>query len=116
VNAPDQPSIELVLDPARTRGYAAIVTLHGEHDLATSADLADALARIGGTVLVDLSSCDFIDSTILGVIIRKAAELRREGFRIDLLVPDGNSPIRRIVEVTGIASLVTVFAELPAPE
>src|SRR3954453_21902111 len=46
----------------------AIVTLRGEHDLATRAEINAALARAGGEadVLVDLSDCSFIDSSVIG--------------------------------------------------
>jgi anti-sigma B factor antagonist len=45
-----------------------VLTLRGEHDLATTPNLRDELERAldrGSRIVVDLSEVDFIDSTVL---------------------------------------------------
>jgi anti-anti-sigma factor len=50
----------------------SIVELRGEHDLATASDVRDVLARAvtdGRPTVVELTLTDFIDSSILGVLL-----------------------------------------------
>jgi hypothetical protein len=44
----------------------ALVSVHGEHDLSTTPELTQALeqAAAHSNVLVDLSDCSFMDSTV----------------------------------------------------
>jgi anti-anti-sigma factor len=108
-NESRQP-IEVCLDPAETLGYAAVVTLHGEHDILSSERLLDALTPIGGSVLLDLTDCRFLDSTAITVLIVDAQIRVREGHRLELLVPPGNRTISRTLEVSGIRDLLTVHS------
>ena len=108
------PAIEIELRPVRVAGYAALVSLHGEHDLATSDDLVAALAPLSGNLLVDLSECEFIDSTVIGVVIAKSAELVRDGHRLELVVPGSNQIVSRVVEVVGLRALMTVHEQVPS--
>ncbi len=50
------PSVDVIYDPPDEPRFAAIVSLHGEHDIATAADVSDAIAGVSGSVLVDLST------------------------------------------------------------
>jgi anti-sigma B factor antagonist len=106
--------IGVELRPPHTPGYAAIVTLSGEHDLATSKELGAALAPIDGNVLVDLSPCEFIDSSVIGVLLGKSSTLTREGHRLELVVPAANTIVTRVVEVVGLRTLMPVHDQLPA--
>ena len=52
-----------------------VLTLHGEHDVSTEPSLAEELERVaaaGGPVVVDLSDAQFIDSSILRVLVSAA--------------------------------------------
>jgi anti-anti-sigma factor len=113
---PAPPSIDVELRPSRAAGYAAIITLRGEHDLATSEGLAVALAQIDGNVLLDLSACEFIDSTTIGVVIGKSQDLTRAGNRLELVVPAENRILGRIVDVVGLRTLVSVHQQVPVAE
>jgi anti-anti-sigma factor len=106
--------IAVELRPARAPGFAALVTLSGEHDLATRDELGSTLAPIAGNVLVDLSPCEFIDSSVIGVLIGKSADLTREGHRLELVVPAANSVVTRFVDVVGLRSLMPVHDGLPS--
>jgi anti-anti-sigma factor len=105
--------IRVELHPAHADGYVALVSLCGEHDLATSGAIHAALAPIDGNVLVDLSECEFIDSSVIGELLEKYEDLRRKGHRLDLLVPPDRSSVRRIVDVIGLGTLLTVHDSLP---
>jgi anti-anti-sigma factor len=106
----DAPSVLVELSRA---GYAAVVSLHGEHDLSTRDQVEEALAGIFGSVLVDLSACPFIDSTVIVALIAQLQERVREGHRLELVVPPGNTSILRIVEVVGLRDLLVVHDAMP---
>lgn len=109
----DREPIEVELSPMGVPGYAAIVSLCGEHDLATSAAIRIALLPIYGNVLVDLSACEFIDSTVIGSLLEKAEDLRREGHRLELVVPSENTRVRRIIDVIGLHTILAVYQRTP---
>lgn len=105
--------IRVKLDPSHAHGYAAIVFLCGEHDLSTSPDVGMALAPIHGNLLIDLSECEFMDSTVIAALLEKFEDLRREGHRLELLVPPGKTNVRRVIEVIGLGTLITVHDAMP---
>ena len=114
---PDQlPSqdIEVEVRPKRAPQFAAIVSLRGEHDLASSAALRDALGPLFGDVLVDLSACEFVDSTVIGALIAAAQDLEREGHRLALVVPPENANIMRTLEIVRIGELLQIYPNVPA--
>jgi anti-anti-sigma factor len=106
------PRVEVELQPANAPAYAALVSLYGEHDLASSGDVESALAGIYGTVLVDLSACDFIDTTVVRIILAKRLELEREGHRLELVIPPENQ-IKRTLEMLGLGNLMIVHERVP---
>jgi anti-anti-sigma factor len=114
---PDQPpsqEIEVEVRPERAPQYAALVSLHGEHDLATSGALAEALRPLLGDVLVDLSDCSFIDSTVIGSLIAAFQELEREGYTLSLVVPPENENLTRVLEIVRIGELIPIHHRLPS--
>ena len=99
--------ISVDLRPADEPGFAAVVRLRGEHDLATGDELRAVLALIDGNVLVDLSACEFIDSTVISVLISSDHERAKEGQRLELRVLEGGQ-IARTIEVSGVGQLLIV--------
>jgi anti-anti-sigma regulatory factor len=93
--------------------FSAIVRLHGGHDVATSRHLRDALRSAEGDVLLDLSTCEFIDSSVIFVIFADCNARARDGRRLDLLVPPSNRAIARTLEIAGAREVLGVLAELP---
>ena len=88
----------------------ALVVLAGEHDLHSGDELRQsfeqALARCDH-LIVDLSGAEFIDSTIIHVLLqtmRSAAELDRK-FNVVLGTVPG---VERTLEVTGVIPLLGV--------
>ena len=91
-----------------------IVSVHGELDLATAPQLDEALrARPPGTRLViDLSGCTFLDSSGVRVLALQATEVANQGSRLELVVVD--TGIARVLEITGIDTLIDVHPSLEA--
>jgi anti-anti-sigma factor len=109
------PLIEIRLFQSSEPGYSAVVKLCGEHDIATSVDLQQALAPICGNVLVDLSDCEFIDSTVITALIVDFQLRGRKGHRLELLVPPENRTISRTLAVSGADDLLRVHSARPSP-
>ena len=67
---------------------AAVVTLGGEHDVASRDAIAEAfgVAATGRDLLVDLSDCSFIDSTIIKLLLRTMRSLEDRDGRLELVI------------------------------
>jgi anti-anti-sigma factor len=83
-----------------------VVTLSGEHDLSTQARLLEALsdAREEPKVIVDLTPCEFLDSTIIRVLVR-ARQGRTQQVAI---VAPGGGYVQRILQLAGGDELLPV--------
>jgi anti-sigma B factor antagonist len=84
----------------------AVVTLHGEHEtygaIAIERRLSGLLQR-GRSVVVDLSRATFLDSAVLGALLRARTEAERAGTKFVLVIAGAREPaIPRIFEVTGL--------------
>ena len=108
-----RPEVRVDVGPTGCGPYAAVIDLCGEHDLATVEAVTDALSPFYGDVLVDLSSCDFMDSTVIGVLIRKAQELEREGHRLELVVPRTRANVLRVFATIRMGDLITIHECTP---
>ena len=88
----------------------AIVTLRGEHDLATRAEINATLARVGGEadVLVDLSQCSFIDSSVIGALVAAFQTFAERGRRLELAIPSEAVTIQRVAKVAGVATFLAI--------
>jgi len=102
---PRRPRIDVTLD---TGGYAAVVALRGEHDVATSEAVRVALRPLHGVVLVDLGDCEFIDSTIIETLVAYAQQLAAEGHHLELVLPSPRSVVARALELIKIRDVVYV--------
>ena len=90
--------------------HAALVALAGEHDLQSADEVQqtfDQALAVCDHLIVDLSTAEFIDSTIVGVLLqtkKHAIELDRK-FNVVL----GTAPaVERILEVTGVVQVLNV--------
>jgi anti-anti-sigma factor len=90
--------------------YAAVVVLGGEHDLSSADEVQQTLDQSLAAcdhLIVDLSTAEFIDSTIVALLLqtkKNATELDRK-FNVVL----GSAPVvERILEVTGVVPLLNV--------
>jgi anti-anti-sigma factor len=100
------PPVEVTTDAPG----AVVVTLRGEHDLNSRPAVAAALARAceRADVLVDLSECAFIDSTIIGVLVAAFQAQAESGRRLELTVPPDAHALRRVTEIAGLATFMTI--------
>ena len=91
------------------RAGAAVVALQGEHDLASAPTLRHCLTVLlesNDLVVVDLTEVAFVDSSILGVLIRvdQSAKNAAKQFRLQL----GTEPIvMRILELSGLMDVLS---------
>ena len=89
-----------------------VVSLHGEHDVGTAAEVCEQLAgaRVAdGPIIVDLTATTFIDSSVLGALLH--------AYRADVpprirFVAPANAPPRRLFELVGFGAVVPVFERL----
>jgi anti-anti-sigma factor len=89
-----------------------IVTLQGEHDLASNPEVDAALA-IGGdqrSIIVDLSRCTFIDSTIIGALLKASYKRQERGGQLALVMSaDGHRAVRSVFELMSLERLMPIF-------
>ena len=93
---------------SRLHGRLYLVTVTGEHDLSTVPQLEQALAQIEpdhSNVVIDLAATQFIDSSILGVLVRRAAV---PGGKVVLVAAPG-SPPRRVLDLVALQSVLAVY-------
>ncbi len=80
------------------------IAFHGELDVAAAPELRERIKTIasapGGRLLIDLSSCTFIDSTGLAALVEAAAEMHRRG-RVVAVVSRAPQ-VRRTLALTGV--------------
>ena len=119
-NRPEGGTVEVTHETPRL----AVVTLAGEHDISTGEPLEQALAQAAArsNVLVDLSLCTFIDSTVITILIRTAETVRAGGEQLVLVIPPAQRAVARVAEMTGLGQLVPLYesrdaalAALPQP-
>ena len=80
------------------------VTLTGEHDVLSREALSLALTvgRVYRYVLVDLTACTFLDSTMINALLAAAkGHVARDG-AVELVVPTDANPVRRTLEIANV--------------
>ena len=94
-----------------TLAGAAGVAVRGEVDAATAPLLQDALddavRGTTGTLVLDLTGVDFLDSSGINVLLRVRALLGREERALALVCPPGQA--RRVLELAGIDDLFALY-------
>ncbi|MDX6583672.1 MAG: hypothetical protein QOI10_2856 [Solirubrobacterales bacterium] len=87
------------------------MSVFGELDQSTAPELRTALDGVlddpPGGVLVDLSDCEFIDSTGLSLLVETKRRLAEDARRFGVCCPDAD--VRRLLELTGIDQAVGLF-------
>jgi anti-anti-sigma factor len=94
--------MKLELTTAEPRAGVLLIAIRGELDLAVSDELEAILDAVAEKtdVLVDLSGCEFLDSTGLAVLINARRDSREVGRRFVLCAP--GPQVARLLEVTGL--------------
>ena len=107
----DAPAFQVPTIEVRSpQPHVALVALVGEHDIYSADEVqqtCDQSLAVCDHLIVDLSTAEFIDSTIVGVLLqtkKNAIELDRK-FNVVL----GTAPVvERILNVTGVVPLLNI--------
>ena len=92
----------------RPRRPVTAVFLHGEHDFGSRALAGDALEAIHSDVLIDLSWCTFVDSSLIAMMLAKHAALEREGYGLEVILPPTHTHLSRTFDRLGARRLLPV--------
>ena len=94
---------------ARLDDGVRVIVVRGELDLSTASDLEgpleEAVSSHDDPVLIDLTDCEFIDSTGIALIVRawqrldSAADGESSG---GVVICSANDQVRRVLEITGL--------------
>jgi len=88
------------------------ISVRGELDLSTAPELEGPLDEVldggQGSVLIDLSSCEFIDSTGIALIVRAWQRLDAGENGRNLVICSQNDQVRRVLEITGLELSIPV--------
>jgi anti-anti-sigma factor len=95
-------------------GDVCVLSVSGELDLGTAPQLEQPLEEAlaaDGSLLIDLSACEFIDSTGIALLVRAWQRLDGEsaqagGGRFALC--GLNDQVRRLLELSGLASSLSI--------
>ncbi len=90
------------------RGGISIIELHGDYDIANVSDLSGALHALDAKdVIVDLSACTFVDSTVLTVLIRASTSEHRR--RLVAVLRPGH-PLDRVFSRAELQRVIEIAA------
>jgi anti-anti-sigma factor len=93
----------------------AVVSLIGEHDLAeyeplkATLDLAASRRR---HVIVDLSNCAFVCSTVVSLFLHAQGEVVSDGGRFGVVIPPDSGAVSRVADLMEFESLFPVYESL----
>ena len=100
----DEPEIPCGQLLVSRNGAGAVLTAIGELDLATTEAMRDALNRLAGNVLVDLSRVTFLDSSTIGVLVGSRNRLVSNGGDLRLRRPQ--EAVRQSLELVGLGGWI----------
>ena len=89
----------------------ALVSVRGEHDLSTTPELTQALeqAAAHSNVLVDLSDCSFMDSSVIKALIKTARALEARGEQLALVIPPEHRFVAQIAHMTHLSEIFPIY-------
>ena len=97
-------------------GGVRLLEVHGELDLSTALQLEEPLDEAtqsaDAAVLIDLTDCQFIDSTGIALIVRAWQRIDAaagNGGKGGVVLCCQNEQVRRVLEVTGLEHSLRVF-------
>jgi anti-sigma B factor antagonist len=98
-------------------GGVAVVRVSGEIDASNARWLDDrlraALTNQSDGLVVDLTATTYLDSSGIALMFNLATTLREHQQQLRLVVPE-ESPIARMVRLTGLAAAVPTYPALEA--
>ena len=97
-----EPEFDVRIAEVGNNGF--VVSVSGEVDLHTAPEMERELVEVlqlgGNSVVVDLAEVGFIDSTVLGLLLRYKPRFRSRGG--DLVLVSDDRRILRTLEITGL--------------
>jgi anti-anti-sigma factor len=108
------PGVDVEHNPLDEPRFVAVVYLRGEHDLATAPAVSDAIRIISGSILIDLSDRDFIDSTIIGTLFDHARDIRKHGNALEIVAPAAAN-VARTLDLVHMHELIPIHRGRPTP-
>jgi anti-anti-sigma factor len=94
-----------------------IIVVRGELDLSTASNLEapldEAISSQDGSVLIDLTDCEFIDSTGIALIVRAWQRLDRDANGEGsgrVVICSANDQVRRVLEITGLELSIPIHS------
>ena len=96
------------------RDGRVVVTVLGELDLSTAGEVEAAVlpvVRDGGHAVLDLRGLEFMDSSGVRVVVAAHAAAEEHGGRLTLVLGQDGSPVRRVLEISGLVSILDVVQE-----
>jgi anti-sigma B factor antagonist len=94
-----------------------VFTVRGELDMNTAPQLEGclekALSDSSSSIMLDLSECEFIDSTGIALIVRAWQRVDREGGDGDgrLVLCCINHQVRRLLKITGVEGTISMHEQ-----
>jgi anti-sigma B factor antagonist len=102
-------------------GGIRVFTVRGELDMNTAPELEESLQEAinseDAQVILDLTECEFIDSTGIALIVRSWQRLDRAGGgggQGQLVICSVNAQVMRLLKITGVESSIPVYEEYDA--
>jgi stage II sporulation protein AA (anti-sigma F factor antagonist) len=96
---------------ATADGTVTTITVAGEIDLANAdqveRQIADCISNQATAATLDLTDVQYVDSVGIRMLFKLTMRLRTAQIEFHLVAPIG-SPARRVLEVSGLTSLVDV--------
>jgi anti-sigma B factor antagonist len=96
-------------------------TVRGELDMNTVPELEQSLGEVlsdsGSSIMLDLSECEFIDSTGIALIVRSWQRLDSDsgnGGEGQLVLCCVNHQVRRLLTITGVESSISMHEQRDA--
>jgi anti-anti-sigma factor len=94
-----------------------IIRLEGEHDVDSAARLATELEEIFGSgvdAIIDLSDAEFIDSSILGVLVRAHHVTDASAHARLVVIAPPNTPAAELFDLVGARDFIPTLPSLGA--
>ena len=100
--------MELTVTSARQSG-AVVLAVAGEFDIATAPTVTAAvqaeLEADPAPLVLDLTATTFADSSACRVLVQTAKACRRRGSGLEIVCPTGNTAVRRVLDLVGMAAV-----------
>ena len=90
----------------------AVVSLMGEHDLGDYVLLKVAFAKATSralNVIADLARCEFIDSTVVSMLLLAQNLILQDGGRFAVVLPDEPNPVTRTADLLHLPDLMPTY-------